>query len=146
MNLFHFIYLWRKVVCFVEIHPTRMLQIVFLVSLENSWQGGLHGLGYDVWTGGAKVLEYWMISSLIQLSQSWKFQRNWNVALMLLERSWLAGFNEIYLIIFGFRMLETLHFKWFMPLKIQINSKKPGFGRKNQLRTSSRLGQRHWPH
>jgi hypothetical protein len=37
------IYLWRKVVClfcFVctdEIHPTRMLQIAFLVSLESSW-------------------------------------------------------------------------------------------------------------
>jgi hypothetical protein len=44
------IYLWRKVVCFVlfhsyEIHQTGMLQIVFLVSLESSWWGGVHGLG-----------------------------------------------------------------------------------------------------
>jgi hypothetical protein len=41
------IYLWRKVVCFCsyEIHWTRMLQIVFLVSLESSWQGGVHGIG-----------------------------------------------------------------------------------------------------
>jgi hypothetical protein len=43
----------RKVVCFVlfcsyEIHGTRMLQIVFLVSLESSGGeggGGVHGLG-----------------------------------------------------------------------------------------------------
>jgi len=35
------------------------------VSLESSQQGGVHGVGsYDVWTCNAKVLEYWMISSL----------------------------------------------------------------------------------
>jgi hypothetical protein len=44
------IYLWRKVVCFVlfcsyGIHQTKMLQIMFLVSLESSWRGGAHGLG-----------------------------------------------------------------------------------------------------
>jgi hypothetical protein len=31
--------------------------------------------------------------------------------------------------------MEFFIFKWFLPLKIQINSQKPGFGRKNQLRT-----------
>jgi hypothetical protein len=31
--------------CSYEIHRTGMLQIVFLVSLESSWQGGVHGLG-----------------------------------------------------------------------------------------------------
>jgi hypothetical protein len=30
-------------------------------------------------------------------------------------------------------------FKWFLPLKIQMNSKKPGFGRKSQLRTWQHL-------
>jgi hypothetical protein len=86
---------------------------------------------HDIWTCGAKVLEYWVISSLkIKLNQ-----RNWNVPLVLLGRSWWAGFNGIYLVRFGFRMWEILIFKWFQPLKIQINSKKPGFGRKNQLRT-----------
>ncbi len=92
----------------------------------------------DVWTCGAKVLEYWMISSLkikLNLNRSWKFWRNWNVPLVLLERSWWAGFNGIYLGRFGFRMWEILILKWFLPLKIQINSQKPGFGRKNQLRT-----------
>jgi hypothetical protein len=29
-----------------EIHQTRMLQIEFLVSLESSRGGGLHGLGF----------------------------------------------------------------------------------------------------
>jgi hypothetical protein len=49
---------------------------------------------HDVWTCGAKVLEYWMISSLkIKLNCSWKFQRNWNMPLVLLERSWWAGFD-----------------------------------------------------
>jgi hypothetical protein len=85
-----------------------------------------------VWTCGAKVNEYWMIFSLkIKLNASWKFRRNWIVPLVLLERSWWARFNAIYLIRFGFRMWEILIFKWFLPLKIQINSQKPGFGRKN---------------
>ncbi len=32
--------------CSYEIHRTGMLQIMFLVSLENSWWGGVHGIGY----------------------------------------------------------------------------------------------------
>jgi hypothetical protein len=51
--MFHYIiYLWKKVVClfcFVctnEIHRTKMLQIVFLVSLESSQWGGVHHLGF----------------------------------------------------------------------------------------------------
>jgi hypothetical protein len=91
---------------------------------------------HGVWTCIAKVLEYWMISSLkIELNHSWKFRRNWSVPLMLLERSQWARFNGIQLVIFGFRMWEKLILKWFLPLKIQINSKKLGFGRKNELRT-----------
>ncbi len=31
--------------CSCQIHRTGMLQIVFLVSLESSGRGGLHGLG-----------------------------------------------------------------------------------------------------
>jgi len=75
--------------CTNEIHQTRMLQIMFLVSLESSWGGGgalawFHG----IWTCGVEVLEYWMTSSLkIKLNRSWKFQRNWNVPLVFLERS-----------------------------------------------------------
>ncbi len=114
-----------------------LLQIMFLVSLESSWWGGVHGLGSMMFgLVVQKVLEYWMISSLkIKLNHSWKFQRNWNVPLVLLEGSWWAGFNGKYLVRFGFRMWEILILKWFLLLKIQINSKKPGFGRKNQLRT-----------
>jgi hypothetical protein len=56
---------------------------------------------------------------LIKLKYSWKFQRNWNVPLVLLERSWWAGFNGIYLRSLGFRMWEILIFNWFLPLKIQ---------------------------
>ncbi len=45
--------------CSYEIHQTRMLQIVFLVSLESSQPGGVHGLWFPgVWTAVQKVLEY----------------------------------------------------------------------------------------
>ncbi len=123
--------------CTDEIHWTGMLQIEILVSLESSEGEGVHRLGSMVfWTCSAKVLEYWMISTLkIKLNHSSKFRRNWNLPLVLLERFWWAGFNGIYLVRFGFRMWDILILKWFLQLKIQINSQKPGFGRKNQLRT-----------
>jgi hypothetical protein len=107
-----------------------------LVSFESSWGGRVHQLGFHgIWTCGVEVLEHWMISSLkIKLNRSWKFRRNCKVPLVLLERSWWEGFNIIYLVRFAFRMWEILILKWFLPLKIQINSKKPGFGRNNQLR------------
>ncbi len=66
---------------------------------------------HGVWTCGVEVLEYWMVFSLkIKLNCSWKFQRNWNVPLVLLERSWWAGFNGIYLVRFGFQMWRY----WFL--------------------------------
>jgi len=53
-----------------------------------------------------------MISSLkIKLNHSWKFQRNWNVPLVFLERSWWAGFNAIYLVKFGFRNVGDIDLK-----------------------------------
>jgi hypothetical protein len=129
--------------CSYEIHRTRMLRIVFLVSLESSRWGGVHGLG-SITFGLAvqKVLEYWMISSLkiSKLNCSWKFRRNWNVPLVLLERSWWAGFNGVYLVRFGFRRWEILILKWFLLPKIQMNSKKPGFGRKNSVEGVVTLG------
>ncbi len=54
---------------------------------------------HGIWTCSVEVLEYWMISSLkIKLNHSWKFWRNWNVPLVLVERSQWAGFNGIYLV------------------------------------------------
>jgi hypothetical protein len=133
------IYPWRKVVwLFCLFVPIRSTELGGFRSHSWSLWKALKGASawfHGVWTCSAKVLEYWMISSLkIKLNHSWKFQGNWNVPLMLLERSWWAGFNGIYLVRFGFRMWEILNFKWFLLLKFQINSKKPGFGRKNQLR------------
>ncbi len=86
---------------------------MFLVCLESSRQGGVHGWAWlhDIWTCGAKVLEYWMISSLkLKLNCSWKLRRTWNVHLVLMERSWWAGFNGIHLIRLGFRMWEMFDF------------------------------------
>ncbi len=98
-----------------------------------SMRRGASAWFHGVWTRDVKVLECWMISSLkIKLNCSWKFQRNWNVLLVVFERSWWAGFNGIYLVRFGFRLWQILILKWFLLLKIQINSKKPGFGRKIQ--------------
>ncbi len=95
--------------CSYEIHQTGMLQVMFLVSLKR--RRGALAWFHEVWTCGAKVLEYWMITSLkIKLNRSWKFRRNWNVPLVLLERSWWAGFNGIYLVRFGFRMCARY---WF---------------------------------
>jgi hypothetical protein len=89
---------------------------------------------HGIWSCGVEVLEYWMISSLkIKWNCNWKFQRNWNVPLVLLERSWWEGFNGIYLVRFGFRMWEIFLFNWFLQLKFQINSKRPVFRGKNQL-------------
>jgi hypothetical protein len=88
----------------------------------------------DVSTSGAKVLQYWMMSSLkLKSNRRWKFRRKWNVLLVLSDRSWWAGFNGIYLVRFGIRIWEILILKWFLLLKIQINSKNPGFEMRNQL-------------
>jgi len=81
---------------------------------ESAW---FHG----ICTCGVEVLGYWITSSLkIKLNSSWKFRKNWNVALVLLERSWWAQFNEIYLVRSRFRIWEILIFKWFLLLRMQI--------------------------
>ncbi len=139
--------------CTHEIHRTGMLQITFLVSLESSQGEGVHRLGSMVFGLGCK--SSWIlndfhtenkIKSQLKISEELEFAFGvvgkilmiriwWNLPLVLLERSWWSGFNGIYLIRFGFRMWDILILKWFLRLKIQINSQKPGFGRKNQLRT-----------
>ncbi len=70
-----------------------------------------------------------MISSLkIKLNHSWKFWRNWNVPLVLLERPcWWGRFYGIYLERFGSRMWDVLIFKWFLPLKISNKFQKTRF-------------------
>jgi hypothetical protein len=135
--------LWIKVVCFVLFWSLVMkftkpgcLDCVLGVFGNISMRRGAWAWFHGVWTCSAKVLEYWTIFSLkIQFNCSWNFWWNWNVLLVLLERTWWTGFNVIYLVRFGFRMWEMLNFKWFLLLKIQINPNIPGFGRKNQLRT-----------
>jgi hypothetical protein len=94
-------------------------------------------MGLDPWCFDLHCKSSWILNDFLmkmKLNHSWKFHWNWNVPLVLLERSWWAGFNGIYLVRFGFRLWEILIFKWFLPLKIQLNSKTPGFERKNQLR------------
>jgi hypothetical protein len=82
-----------------------------------------------------------MISSLNnKLNRSWKIQRIWNVPLVLLERSWWAWFNIIYLVRFGFRMWKILIFKWCLPLNIQINSQKTRFWKENSVEDMVTLG------
>jgi hypothetical protein len=131
------VYLWRKegsLFCFVVMKSTE--------------PGGFRSCSWCLWKAlheeGCMGLVPWSLD--LQCKSSWilndffteklnsqNFLRNWNVPLVLLKRFWWA--DGIYLVRFGFKMWEILIFKWFLPLKIQINFKKPGFGRKNQLRT-----------
>jgi hypothetical protein len=111
--------------CFVVIKSTepgcfRLCQDHVLGVFGKLWmRRGAWAWFHGVWTCRAKVLEYWMISSLkIKLNPSWNFGGNWNVPLVLLERSWWAGFNGIYLVRFGFRMWEILILKSFLQLNI----------------------------
>jgi hypothetical protein len=71
----------------------------------------------------------------IKLNHNWTFQRNWDVPLVLLERSWKPRFIGIYFIGSGLRMGKILNFKCFFVIKNSNKSpKNPSFGRKNQLR------------
>jgi hypothetical protein len=113
----------------------------FLVFGKLATRKGAWAWFHDVWTCCAKVLEYWMISSLkIELNHSWKFRRNCNVPLVLLERSWWAGFNGIYLVRFGFRMWEILILKWFLPPKIQNKFQKTRFWKEKSVEDEVTLG------
>jgi hypothetical protein len=134
------IYLWSFVVCFVlywwdppDGDTSDCVLGLFGKALEEKGVSAL--VSWCLGFCSVEVLEYWMISSLkIKSNCSWKYRRIWIVPLVLLERSWWQGFNGIYLVRFGFRMWEILIFKRFLLLKIQINSKNSGFGRKNQLK------------
>jgi hypothetical protein len=124
------LYLWSKgslfvLFVFIKIHRTwNASDCVLSVFGKLSTRRDAWAWFHDIWTCSAKVLEYWMISSLkIKLNCSLKFLRNQNMALMLLKRSWWARFNGIYLVRLGFRMWEMLISNWFLPLKIQISSK-----------------------
>ncbi len=92
------------------------------MSLESSRWGGVHGLGSMKF--GLAMQKFLNIEQIFHWKlNSQKFLRNWNVPLVLLRRLWWAGFNGILLVRFGFKMWEILIFEWFLPLKIQINSK-----------------------
>jgi len=122
--------------CTDEIHRTGMLRtgmlhIVFLVSLESSLsRRGASAWFHGIWTCGVEA--QWKLNEILV--------ENFGGIGMCLWCCWKdldeQDFNGIYLVRFGFRMWEIiLIFKWFLLLKIHINSKKPGFGRKNQLKT-----------
>ncbi len=104
------VYLWNKVViCFVLYWWDTPNWDASDCILDLFWKiprrMGAPALFHGIWTCNVQVLEYWMIFSLkIKLNCSWELQRNWNVPLVLLERSWWAGLNGIYLVRFGFRM------------------------------------------
>ncbi len=72
-----------------------MLQCLWkaLWTRRNAWAW------FSIWRLNLLCKSYWTISSLkIESNCSWKFQRNWNVPLVSLERSWCPGFNGIYLV------------------------------------------------
>jgi len=104
-----FVNLSMKVVCFVlylwDPPNQDVLDHVLDVFAKFSTRRG--AWFHDIWTCGAKVIEYWMMSSLkFKFNHSWNLWKNWNVPLVLLERSWWTWFNGIYLVRFGFKMWE----------------------------------------
>jgi hypothetical protein len=118
-----------------------MLQIMFLRSSESSGLWGVHGLGSM--TFGLVCKSSWIVNDFslkIKLNRSWKFWRNWNVPLVLLERSWWAGVNGIYLVRFGFRMWEILVIKWFLLLKIPKKKKNTRFWKEISVEDVVTLG------
>jgi len=82
------IYIWRKVDCSV-LYLSGSLNWdasdrVLDVFGKNSARRCAWAWFHNVWTCSAKVLEYWMISSLkTKLNYTLKFRRNWNVSLVL---------------------------------------------------------------
>jgi hypothetical protein len=59
---------------------------------------------------------------------------------VLLERSWWAGFNGIYLVRFGFRMWEIFIFKWFLLLKFSNKFQKNRFWKEKSVEDAVTLG------
>jgi hypothetical protein len=103
---------------------TKSCSWYFWKALDEEGCIGLVSWCLDLWCKSFK--KYWIKFSLkMKLNQNWTFQRNWDVLLVLLERSWKWRFNGIYFIRFGIRMGEILNFKWFLSLKIQINHQNP---------------------
>jgi hypothetical protein len=135
---------WRKVVCFVVMRSTepgcfKSCSWCLWKALDE--RRGAWAWFHQVWTCSAKVLEYWMISSLkLKLNCNWKFQMHWNVPLVWLERSWWAGFNGIYLVIFGFRMWEILILKWFSAAKNSNKFQKTRFLKEKSIEDVVTLG------
>jgi hypothetical protein len=88
---------------YLLVEPACLWCLVLWLWDPRNWDASVHVLGvfgkllksrdactwlHDIWTCSAKAFEYWMISSLkITLNHSWNFWRNWNVPLVLLERS-----------------------------------------------------------
>jgi hypothetical protein len=127
--------------CFVLVVPMRSTEPrCFKLHFWSLWNNleeegciNLVSSHLDLWCRSSWILNDFSLK--IKLSHSWNFWKDWNFPLVLLERSSWTRFNGFYLVRFGFKMWEILILKWLLALKIQINSQKPGFGRKNQLRT-----------
>ncbi len=126
-------------ICFLVMRCFRLCSWCLWKGLDDKGCMGFGSMTFGL--GGAKALEYWMIFSLkIELNHSLKFRKKWNVPSVLLERSRWAGFNGIYLVRFGFRIWEIIISKWFLPLKIQINTKKTRFWKEKSVEDMVTLG------
>jgi len=146
----YFLYnLWRKVVslfCFVLFVLMKSTGLGCLRLFSWSLWKALDEegcMGLVPWCLDLRCKSFWILnffSLKVKLNHSWKLWKNWNVPLVLLKIFWWLGFNVIYLVRFGFKMWKIWIKKWFLLLKIQISSKKLGFGRKNQLRTCNTWG------
>jgi len=100
--------------CFIVMRPTKLR--CFKSSFWCLWKALDEEacLGLVPWRLDLQCKSSWILNDFlpkIKLKHSWKFRSNWNVLLVLLEKSQWARFNGIYLVRFGFRMLEILILK-----------------------------------
>jgi hypothetical protein len=98
--------------CTYRIHRTGMLQIMFLVSLESSLEEK-GCIGLVSWCLDMLCKSFWILNDFF--SENWiksklKFLEELEWAFGVLERSWWARYDGIYLVRSGFRMWEILIF------------------------------------
>ncbi len=134
------IYLWRKVVylfCLYLWDPPNPDTSDCVLGLfgKLSTRRGAWAWFHDVWTCGAKVLEYWMISSLkTNLNCSLKISEELE-CLWCLGKILMSGIDGIYLVRFGFRMWEILILKVISAAENSSKFQTTRFWKeKNQLR------------
>ncbi len=122
--------------CGYEIYRTGMFQIVFLVSLETSRWGQVHGLGSMMF--GLTVQKFLNIEWFLHWKLNLIVTKCFGGIGMCIWCCWKdldeQDLMEFILVRFGFRLWEILIWKWSPLLKIQIVSQKTRFWKEKSIK------------